>query len=50
MNRQGHTDTVIIHLLVAKGTLDERVLQVLQSKEKNQDDLLNAVKAQIGGS
>ena len=50
LNRQGQTETVIIHHLVAKGTLDERVLQVLQSKEKNQDDLLNAVKAQIGGS
>ena len=50
LNRQGQTETVIIHHLVAKGTLDERVMQVLQSKEKTQDDLLNAVKAQIGGS
>lgn len=50
LNRQGQTETVIIHHLVAKGTLDERVMQVLQSKEKTQDELLNAVKAQIGGS
>ncbi|NYS33094.1 DEAD/DEAH box helicase [Streptococcus danieliae] len=50
LNRQGQTETVIIHHLVAKGTLDERVMQVLQSKEKSQDELLNAVKAQIGGS
>lgn len=50
LNRQGQTETVIIHHLVVKGTLDERVMQVLQSKEKSQDELLNAVKAQIGGS
>ena len=40
-------EPVIVHHLVTKGTMDERVLQVLSKKEKGQNDLLRALKAQI---
>lgn len=46
LDRQGQTETVIIHHLVSKGTLDERVLEVLKNKEVSQDSLLEAVRAQ----
>jgi SNF2 family DNA or RNA helicase len=38
--RQGQKNNVIIHRIIAKDTLDERVLTVLNSKEKKQDDFL----------
>lgn len=34
LDRQGQTEPVIIHHLVAKDTVDERVLRILQGKEK----------------
>lgn len=46
LDRQGQTETVIVHHLVSKGTLDERVLEVLKNKEVSQDSLLEAVRAQ----
>lgn len=49
LDRQGQTEPVIIHHLVAKDTVDERVLRILQGKEKNQNALLEAVKAQLIG-
>lgn len=49
LDRQGQTEPVIIHHLVAEGTVDEKVLRILQGKEKKQNALLEAVKAQIGG-
>lgn len=47
LDRQGQTKPVIIYHLVAKDTLDEKVMQVLQDKATGQDELLNAVKARI---
>lgn len=49
LDRQGQTEPVIVHHLVAKDTVDERVLRILQGKEKNQNALLEAVKAQLIG-
>ncbi|AEF25310.1 SNF2-related protein [Streptococcus parauberis] len=49
LDRQGQTEPVIIHHLVAEGTVDEKVLSILQGKEKNQNALLEAVKAQLTG-
>ncbi|MBJ6745559.1 ATP-dependent helicase [Streptococcus sp. 121] len=46
LDRQGQTETVVVHHLVSKGTLDERVLEVLKNKEVSQDSLLEAVRAQ----
>ena len=47
LHRQGQTETVIIHHLVCKGTIDEDVMKALSSKEINQSMLLEAVKARI---
>ena len=45
--RQGQSETVVIHHIVAKGTVDEHVLKALQSKEKTQNSLIAAVKAEL---
>lgn len=45
--RQGQKDHVIIHHLVAKGTIDENVKKALDNKRLNQESLLEAVKARI---
>ena len=47
--RQGQKSTVVIHHIIAKDTIDEDVMKALRLKEKTQADLINAVKAQIGG-
>lgn len=47
LHRQGQTDTVVIHHIIAKGTIDEDVMAALQRKEKIQDALINAVKAKL---
>jgi SNF2 family DNA or RNA helicase len=47
--RQGQKETVVIHHLVVKGTMDEQVMQALKDKAAGQDALLQAVKARIGG-
>lgn len=45
--RQGQKNSVIIHHLVAKGTVDEDVMRALQGKAVGQDALMEAVKARI---
>jgi SNF2 family DNA or RNA helicase len=52
LDRQGQKETVIIHHLVAKDTIDEDVMKALENKEVGQEALLKAVKARIekGGS
>ena len=45
--RQGQKNTVIIHHIVTKGTIDERVLKALEKKEKTQNSLIDAVKAEL---
>ena len=45
--RQGQTNAVIIHHLVAEDTVDEHVMEVLKNKDKGQSTLLEAVKAKI---
>lgn len=47
LHRQGQKETVIIHHLIAKGTVDEDVMNALANKEVNQNMLLEAVKARI---
>ena len=42
--RQGQTKPVIIHHLVAEGTVDEQVMQALQHKDMSQAALLAALK------
>lgn len=48
--RQGQKETVVIHHLVAKNTIDEDVMSALEKKETGQAALLRAVKAKVGGS
>lgn len=46
--RQGQqADTVIIHHIITKSTIDEQVLNALQRKDKTQAALIDAVKAQL---
>ena len=47
LHRQGQKETVIIHHLVCKGTVDEDVMKALSNKEINQSMLLEAIKARI---
>ena len=47
--RQGQVSrSVVIMHIVTKGTVDERILKALESKEVTQESLMNAVKAQLG--
>ncbi|MFM1524785.1 MULTISPECIES: SNF2-related protein [Helcococcus] len=42
--RQGQKETVVIHHIITKNTMDEEVIKALQRKEKTQSALINAVK------
>ena len=46
--RQGQTRSVVIHHIVSKDTIDERVMSALKNKEVSQDALIRAVKAEVG--
>ena len=48
--RQGQNDTVVIHHIIAKDTIDEDVMVALRKKEKIQSALIDSVKARIGGA
>lgn len=47
--RQGQKDTVVIHHIICKGTMDEQVMIALAKKEVGQRALIDAVRARIGG-
>lgn len=47
LHRQGQKESVIIHHLVSKDTVDDDVIKTLGSKEVNQNVLLEAVKARL---
>jgi len=47
--RQGQKNTVVIHHIITKGTHDEDVMKALEQKNIRQSDLIEAVKARIGG-
>ena len=49
--RQGQEEAVVIHHLIAKDTIDKRVMQVLKNKDTTQTALIDAVKVslQTGG-
>ena len=49
LHRQGQRDTVIIHHIICRGTVDERVMEALRGKECIQDALMEAVKAEVYG-
>ena len=45
--RQGQCNTVTIHHIVTKNTVDEDVLAALESKDVTQEKLIAAVKARL---
>jgi len=45
--RQGQTETVVIHHIIAKDTIDENVMAALSKKEKTQNSLIESVKAKL---
>lgn len=48
--RQGqNADTVVIHHLTAAGTIDEDIMDALESKDKTQAAMMSAVKARFKG-
>lgn len=47
LHRMGQKQGVIIHHIVARGTLDERVMSVLAGRESTQRGLLDALKAYV---
>ena len=47
--RQGQKNTVVIHHLITKDTIDEDIMKSLKRKDKTQEALMKAVKARIGG-
>jgi len=46
--RQGQKQTVVIHHIISKGTIDENVMKALERKDKTQSALIDAVKANLG--
>lgn len=48
--RQGqNSQTVVINHIITSGTIDERILRVLKGKDATQEELIDAVKANLGG-
>ncbi len=45
--RQGQNDTVVIHHIITKDTIDEDILKALKRKDKTQSSLIDAVKAKL---
>lgn len=45
--RQGQKDAVVIHHIVAKGTIDEQIITALKRKDKTQAALIDAVRANL---
>lgn len=45
--RQGQNETVVIHHIITKDTIDEDVIVALTKKEKTQTSLIDAVKAKL---
>lgn len=47
LHRQGQKNLVSIYHIICKGSIDERVMKVLSGKSKQQDELMEAVKAEV---
>lgn len=45
--RQGQKQNVIIHHIIAKGTVDEDVMKAIKNKNIRQEELLRAVKVRV---
>ena len=47
LHRQGQKDTVFIHYIITKDSIDEDIVKALKRKDKTQAALLDAVKANL---
>ena len=47
LHRSGQEHTVIIHHIIAEGTIDEDIMRALEGKRAGQDGLMEAIKARI---
>lgn len=47
LHRRGQKDTVIIHHILTKDTIDHRILSLLENKKTDQEHLIDAVKHTI---
>ena len=47
LNRQGQTETVSIHNIICKDTIDEDVLKALEHKDSTQENLIQAVRVHL---
>lgn len=47
--RQGQKNTVVVHHIVTKGTVDEDVMTALNDKDMGQASLMEAIKARMEG-
>jgi len=47
LHRQGQKQNVIIHHIIAKGTVDEDVMKAIENKNIRQEELLQAVKVRV---
>lgn len=45
--RQGQKDTVVIMHIIASGTIDEHIMEALESKDRTQASLIDALRAEI---
>ena len=45
--RQGQQHTVVIQHIITKNTIDERIMKALQNKDHTQQELIDAVKAEV---
>ena len=45
--RQGQRNTVVIHHIITKGTIDEQIMNALERKDQSQAALIDAVKANL---
>lgn len=50
LHRQGQTERVVVHHLVARGTVDVDCMRALAGRTATQDALLEAVKARVRGA
>ncbi len=49
LHRQGQKETVFLHHIICKGTMDEDVIKALRRKERIQDALIEAVRVNLRG-
>lgn len=47
--RQGQKETVVIHNIITKGTIDEQVMEALKRKNGTQSTLIEAMKVNLCG-